>query len=98
MVEAQLHRHDEPVRHGWGVSGQYLEQAASWVAYYEEPHLQEHNPIASFGGAVSLIPNRAALLQALTAAGFTKNEILPVPDAANRQYADGDRVVVAAYA
>jgi SAM-dependent methyltransferase len=96
VVESQLHEHNEPIAHGWGVSGEYMHQPASWVTYREEPHLQESHPIASSGGVISLIPNRVALLEAIAAAGFTETQVPPVPDDANQQYRDGHRLVVAA--
>jgi tRNA (mo5U34)-methyltransferase len=97
VVESQLHRHEQPITHGWGISGEFLHQPASWAAYYEEPQLQEHSSIASYGGLISLVPNRAAVLQALTAAGFGEIRVPPVPEDGNQQYLDGDRLVVAAY-
>jgi hypothetical protein len=93
VVETQLHEHDAPIAHGWGVSGEYAEQRGSWVAYREEPQLQEGYPIASAGGVVSLIPNRAALLDAMEAAGFDPVEVPPVPAGLNPQYVDGHRLV-----
>ena len=96
IVESQLTEQVEPIRHGWGTTGEFLEQDASWAAYFEPPQLQESHPIAAHGGVVSLIPNRAALLQAMTAAGFGRVEPL-VPSSGNPQYVDGHRLVVAGW-
>jgi hypothetical protein len=52
---------------------------------------------AAHGGGVSLIPNPAALLQALGAAGFSRLEPLPVPARSNVQYGEGHRLVVEAW-
>jgi tRNA (mo5U34)-methyltransferase len=93
VVESQLTEQHEPVRHGWGGTGEYLEQDASWAAWYEPQELQEGLPIASHGGVISFIPNRAALLQALAAAGFSRVEALPVPTDLNAQYVEGHRLV-----
>jgi len=60
VVETQLHEHDEPIAHGWGVSGE---------------------------------PDRAALLDAMAAAGFDPVEVPPVPAGLNAQYVDGHRLV-----
>jgi SAM-dependent methyltransferase len=93
IVESQLTEQVEPIRHGWGVTGEFLERPASWAAWYE-PRQSEH-PIASHGGVVSFIPNRAALMEALSAAGFAAAEPL-VPSSGNAQYVEGHRLVVAA--
>ena len=96
MIESQLTEQIEPIRHGDGQTGVFLEQEASWAAWYEPDEQQSGNPIASFGGVVSFIPNRAALLGAVRAAGFAKTEPLPVFASANPQYRDGHRLVLAA--
>ena len=96
IVESQLTEQVEPIRHGWGQTGHFMEQQGSWASYFEEPHLQEGHPIASHGGVVSLIPNRAALLQAMSAAGFARVEPL-VPSSGNPQYVEGNRLVVAGW-
>jgi len=95
VIESQLTEQAEPIVHGWGVSGEFESQPASWAAWYE-PRQGEH-PIASHGGIVSFIPNRAALLDALSAAGFGRVEPLPVAPDENVQYAEGHRIVVAAW-
>ena len=97
IVESQLTEQVEPIRHGWGTSGDYIEQEASWAAWYEPPALQDGHPIASHGGVVSLIPNRAAMLQAMSVAGFGRVEPLPVPAGLNAQYVEGHRLVVAGW-
>jgi hypothetical protein len=95
VVEAQLTEQNAPIRHGWGVSDEFEAEPASWAARFEPG--QDTHPIASHGGVISLIPNRAALLQALEAAGFRRLELLPVPTGLNRQYVEGHRLVVAAW-
>lgn len=95
VVEAQLTEQHAPIRHGWGVTDEFEAEPASWAAPLEPG--QETHPIASHGGAISLIPNRAALLQALEAAGFRRVEPLPVPTGLNRQYVGGHRLAVAAW-
>lgn len=95
MIESQLTEQVAPIRHGWGRTGEYLEQDASWAAWFEPAELQEHHPIASSGGVVSFIPNRAALLQAISAAGFSSRQPLATRTG-NAQYVEGHRLVVAA--
>jgi len=96
IVESQLTEQVAPIRHGWGRSGHFIEQEASWAAYHEPLQLQEGHPIAAHGGVISLIPNRAALLQAMGAAGFSRCEPL-VPATGNQQYVGGHRLVVAGW-
>ena len=96
IVESQLTEQVQPIRHGSGQTGQFLEQDGSWAAYLEPPQLQEGYAIASYGGVLSLIPNRAALLQAMSVAGFSRVEAL-VPRTGNPQYVDGHRLVVAGW-
>jgi tRNA (mo5U34)-methyltransferase len=96
IVESQLTEQVAPIVHGWGRTGEFLEQPASWASYFEPPQLQDSHPVAAHGGVVSFIPNRAALLQALTAAGFSRVEPL-VPSTGNAQYVEGHRLVVAAW-
>lgn len=96
LVESQLTEQVEPLRHGWGTTGEFLEQPASWAAYFEPAQLQESHPVAAHGGVVSFIPNRTALLEAMTAAGFSRVEPL-VPATGNPQYVNGNRLVVAGW-
>lgn len=95
-IETQLTRQRDPLTHGWGVTDA-VEQAAGSFAVRVE-HDAQINPVASEPGIVSLIPNRDAVEAALAAAGFSRWEWpAPAPDH-NRQYLDGDRGVVLAWA
>jgi hypothetical protein len=95
VVESQLTQHDATIRHGWGITDEFLEEPASWASKYEPLHEQETQPLAAHGGVISLIPNRAALLQAMDAAGFAGVHVLTPAQGANPQYEAGDRAVVA---
>ena len=97
IVESQLLESHEPLRHGWGGTDEYLTQPAAWAAWYEPAELQADHPIASFGGVVSMIPNRVALEQAMRAAGFSRIEAPAVPDDSNPQYVGGHRLVLAGW-
>jgi len=97
VVESQLTEPHEPLRHGWGTTGEYLDQEAAWAAWYEPAELQAGHPIASFGGVVSMIPNGAALKQAMSAAGFSRVEAPLVPTHVNAQYTQGHRLVLAGW-
>ena len=96
IVESQLTEQVQPIRHGSGQTGHFLEQAGSWASYLEPPQLQDGYAIASYGGVISLVPNRAALLEAMSVAGFSRVEAL-VPATGNPQYVDGHRLVVAGW-
>ena len=95
MVETQLTEQVAPIRHGWGQTGVFMEQEASWAGFFEPPQLKE-SPIAAHGGVISLVPNRAALLEAMAAAGFSRCQEL-IPQSGNAQYVDGHRLVIAGW-
>jgi SAM-dependent methyltransferase len=95
VIESQLTRQDEPIVLGNGQSGLYEESPASFAARVETDW--ESNMLASAGGVVSLTPNRAALMQAAGAAGFTELELAQPAPEHNRQYVSGDRAVLLAW-
>jgi tRNA (mo5U34)-methyltransferase len=97
LVESQLTELNGPIAHGWGVADEYMETDTHWVSYLEPSSWQEDegNVTASFAGVLSLIPNRAALLQALSVSGFGELEVLPAPPGLNTQFVGGHRAVVA---
>lgn len=95
VIESQLTRQIEPIVHGNGRTDQYEKSAASFAALVETDY--EQNMLASAGGVVSLIPNRAALLQAAQAAGFGKLTIARPAAGHNRQYVIEDRAVLLAW-
>jgi hypothetical protein len=97
IVETQLTQQTEPIRHGWGVADHFEIEPASWAARHEPPHEQETQPLAAFGGVISLIPNEAAVVQAMQVAGFARVERLPTVEGQNKQYVEGDRAVFAGY-
>jgi hypothetical protein len=69
------------------------------VAKLEPQDVQETTPLAAYGGVVSLIPNRAAVEQALHAVGFEGVRIAPASgDDLNQQYRRGDRGVFVGWA
>ncbi len=94
VVESQLVEPHEPLRHGWGTTDKLMTQEAAWAAYPEPAERQESSPTAAHGGVVSLIPNRAALIQAMRASGFERIECPVVPPTLNPQYVEGHRLVV----
>jgi tRNA (mo5U34)-methyltransferase len=98
VVEAQLTRQDAPIQVGWGITSEYSGEAASWAARFEEPEVQENTPLAAYGGVISLIPNRAALIQAMEVVGLTRIAALPAAPHHNSQYRTGDRAVVVGWA
>lgn len=97
LVETQLTQQDLPIRHGWGVADQFELEPASWAARHEPLHEQETQPLAAFGGVISLIPNEAAVVQAMRVAGFARVERLPPGEGHNKQYVEGDRAVFAGF-
>jgi tRNA (mo5U34)-methyltransferase len=95
LLETQLTRQEAPIRTGWGIPDEFTDEPASWAARFEAPEEQDTQPLAAFGGVISLIPNRAAVLQAMAVAGFTGVEALPAGAGHDPQYLSGDRGVFA---
>jgi tRNA (mo5U34)-methyltransferase len=91
VVESQLTRQAEPILHGWGRPDHLESAPASFAARLE--HDQESNTLASAGGVVSLIPNRAALELAMAAAGFEDVRFLEARPGQDPQYVEGDRAI-----
>jgi tRNA (mo5U34)-methyltransferase len=97
VVESQLTAHDEPIRLGWGETNVFREARGHWAAVLEptEEQVDEGNPLASFGGVVSLVPNRAALVEGMEVAGFRDVRMLDAPAGSNPQYVEGHRGIAA---
>jgi SAM-dependent methyltransferase len=97
VVESQLTAHNEDIRLGWGETGVFRPAAGHWATVLE-PAEEQHddgNPLASFGGVLSLVPNRAALVQALEIVGFRDVRMLEAPAGLNAQYVEGHRGIAA---
>jgi SAM-dependent methyltransferase len=97
LLETQLTRQEEPIRTGWGIPDEFTDEPASWAARFEAPEEQDTQPLAAFGGVISLIPNAAAVSQAMTVAGFTGVERLAAKAGHDPQYLAGDRGVFAGH-
>jgi hypothetical protein len=103
VVEAQLHR-GEAVMAGRGVTGEltgeaaFTTEAATWAAKFEPPEEQTGTPLAAFGGVISLIPNAAAVVQALEVVGLRNVRRLEAADQDNVQYQRVDRGVFVGHA
>jgi SAM-dependent methyltransferase len=95
VIESQLTRQNEAIVHGYGRSDEYEQSAGSFATLVETDH--EANMLASAGGVVSLIPNRAALLEGATVAGFRETDLARASPDQNRQYVVGDRAVLLAW-
>jgi tRNA (mo5U34)-methyltransferase len=93
IVETQASLHVGASRYTWGTTGEYLETEAAWSTHVEPVADQDLTTLASVDRVVSLIPNRAALVEAMTAAGFVSVSLIPGPPDGNRQYVDEDRLV-----
>jgi tRNA (mo5U34)-methyltransferase len=96
VVEAQVTEQHEPIRSGVGVTDAYEELEASWAAKFEPA--QDFHPIASHGGVISLVPNLAALVQAMEVVGFRDVRVVEAAPHLNRQYVQGQRRMVVGYA
>jgi tRNA (mo5U34)-methyltransferase len=93
VVESQLTAHNDPIKMGWGQTDVFYDVPTHWAAFLEPAAEQEDdgNALASFGGVISLVPNRAALVQAVEVAGFRDVRMLDAPAGANPQYVQGHR-------
>jgi tRNA (mo5U34)-methyltransferase len=96
VVESQVTEQSSPIESGIGVTDQYEQLEASWGAKFEPA--QGAHPIASHGGVISLVPNFAALMQAMEVAGFRGVRALDAPPGLNEQYVHGHRRMVVGYA
>jgi len=90
VVETQLTRQTAPIVHGNGRAGKFHESAGSFAVVIE----QGDNTLASTGKVMSLVPNRAALVEMAHMAGFADVEFAVARDGHNPQYLDGDRAAV----
>jgi tRNA (mo5U34)-methyltransferase len=100
VVESQLTNSSEPIPVGWGRAGSFQQVDAYWAAVLEPgaDQREEGNPLASYGGILSLVPNRAALLQAIEVVGYRDPRLLPAPANSDPQYVQGHRGIVSARA
>lgn len=93
VVESQLTNQDGPIWAGNGTAGQPFARAESFAAWHED---DDENPVASVGGALSLIPNAAALLAMGRVAGFREVELVAAEPGHEPQYVAGERAVMIA--
>jgi tRNA (mo5U34)-methyltransferase len=94
-IETQLTRQRAPIEFGNGIPGLYDEAEGSFAVLVEEgDHVM--TSLASTGGVLSLIPNRAALLDMLRVAGFSEWSFPETEAGDEVQYVEGDRTVALA--
>jgi tRNA (mo5U34)-methyltransferase len=96
VVETQLTEQHAAITSGIGVTDEYEQLDASWAAKFEPA--QDFHPIASHGGVISLVPNLAALVQAMEVVGFGDVRVLETPTGHNKQYVERHRAMVIGYA
>ena len=89
-METQLTRQRAPIVHGNGRTGAFHEAEGSFAVVIE----QGDNTLASTGRVMSLVPNRAALVQMAHMAGFEQVEFAVAREGHNAQYVDGDRAAI----
>ncbi len=87
VIDTQLTRQADPLP--W--TAQDGAESGSFAVQLEKDSVV--NPLASGPGRMSLIPNRAAVEEMATAAGFAEAEMLTPPPASDVQYTSGDRGV-----
>lgn len=85
-------------RYTWGATGEYLSTDAAWLTCVESTSDQELTSLASVGGVVSLVPNAAALVEAMRTVGFARVGVVDAPDGGNPQYGNRDRLMAVGFA
>jgi SAM-dependent methyltransferase len=93
VIETQLTQQIQPIIHGNGRAGELREAEGSFAVVVEKGD----NPLASSGRVLSLVPNRAALIQMVLKAGFEHFEFAIAREDHNPQYVDGNRAAIFAY-
>ena len=93
VVESQLTAHAGEIPLGWGEPGVFRQAAGHWATVLEPAVEQDDdgNTLASFGGVLSLVPNAAALLEAIEVVGFRDARMLAAGPHLNPQYVQGHR-------
>jgi 2-polyprenyl-3-methyl-5-hydroxy-6-metoxy-1,4-benzoquinol methylase len=94
VAESQLTEQRTPILAGNGEPGIYFKRAGSFAAWFEED--QYENPLASHGGAFSLIPNETAFLDMARIAGFQAVELLTASAHHEQQYRVRERAMLVA--
>jgi len=95
LIESQVIDRDGPIE--WTTpDGDYRSATASFALYREADEDTKLSPLAAMPGVVSLIPNRAALVEMASAAGFGSVEVLEPPADAHPEHLGGKRAVVVA--
>lgn len=92
VVETQLTQQNAPIVHGNGRAAELHEADGSFAVVIETGG----NMLASTGHVLSLVPNRAALVQMANMAGFETVEFATAHESAghNAQYVRGDRAAI----
>lgn len=90
VLETQLTRFDAEIESGWGREGETLQLRAS-LAIHQQSDM-EQNRLGAYR-SLSFIPNKAAVVQMLEAAGFSKVAQVAAQAGMNPQYLRNDRAV-----
>jgi len=95
LIESQVVDTGEPVE--WTTPAGESRSADAGFALFREPDQETMlSPLAAMPGIVSLIPNRAALVEMASAAGFSSVDVIePMPDA-HPEHRKGNRAVLVA--
>jgi hypothetical protein len=95
LIESQVIDDGAPI--AWTTPDGESRSATARFALYREPDVETKlSPLAAMPGIVSLIPNRAALVEMASAAGFSSVAVVDPPPDAHPQHLNGNRAVVVA--
>jgi len=95
VIESQVTRLDDPVELGYN-DGEVIREHGSFAIHRENPRDTQLSPLAAMPGVVSLIPNRAALVEMALAVGFASAELVSEPIRSDGRPIRGDRAIVLA--
>jgi tRNA (mo5U34)-methyltransferase len=96
LIESQVIDSGDPIE--WTTPDGESRSVTTTFALYREPDdATQGSPLAAMPGIVSQIPNRAALVEMASAAGFRSVEVVNPPADAHPEHLNGNRAVVVAH-
>jgi hypothetical protein len=95
VIESQVTRLDDPIELGYN-DGEVIAENGSFAVHRESAADTQLSPLAAMPGVISLIPNKAALLELALAVGFASAEVVAEPTGTDGRPLRGDRAVVLA--
>lgn len=95
VIESQVTRLDDPIELGYA-DGSAIDEPGSFAIHRESSEETQMTSLAAMPGIISLVPNRAALVEMALAVGFASAELVAEPLDAHGRPLRGDRAVLLA--